>query len=45
MRILGKFHRRASNLDQARRHLEAGRQKTSTPFDRERTGRWLFLCM
>jgi RNA polymerase sigma-70 factor (ECF subfamily) len=41
---LGEFHRRAGDLDRARQHLEAARQKTTSPFDRELIDRRLALC-
>jgi predicted RNA polymerase sigma factor len=41
---LGEFHRRAGNLARARRHLEAARQQTNSPFDRELIDRRLAQC-
>ena len=42
---LGEFYRRAGDLAQARQHLEAARQKTSSPFDRELIDRRLAQCV
>jgi RNA polymerase sigma-70 factor (ECF subfamily) len=41
---LGELYRRAGNLDRARLYLEAARQKTSSPFDREIIDRRLAMC-
>jgi len=41
---LGEFYRRAGDLVRAREHLEAARQKTSSPFDRELLDRRLGQC-
>jgi RNA polymerase sigma-70 factor (ECF subfamily) len=41
---LGEFYRRAGDLTRARRHLEAARQKTNSPFDRELIDRRLSAC-
>jgi RNA polymerase sigma-70 factor (ECF subfamily) len=41
----GELHRRAGNLDQARRHLEAARRKTDSPHDREIIERRLARCL
>jgi RNA polymerase sigma factor (sigma-70 family) len=41
---LGELHRRAGDLDEARRHFEAAKQKTSSPFDREIIDRRLGQC-
>ena len=41
---LGEFYRRAGDLARARRHLEAARQKTNSPFDRELIDRRLAQC-
>jgi RNA polymerase sigma-70 factor (ECF subfamily) len=41
---LGEVYRRAGNYDLARRHLEAAKQKTSSPFDREIIERRLKQC-
>jgi len=41
---LGEFYRRAGDFTQARRHLEAARQKTNSPFDREIIDRRLAMC-
>jgi RNA polymerase sigma-70 factor (ECF subfamily) len=41
---LGELYRRAGDLDQARLHLEAARQKTSSPFDHHIIDRWLAKC-
>jgi RNA polymerase sigma factor (sigma-70 family) len=40
----GELHRRAGDLAQARRHLEAARGKTNSPFDREIIDRRLAMC-
>jgi RNA polymerase sigma factor (sigma-70 family) len=42
---LGEFHRCTGNLARARAHLEAARQKTRSPFDREVIDRRLALCV
>jgi RNA polymerase sigma-70 factor (ECF subfamily) len=42
---LGDFYRRAGDLARARRHLEAARQKTTSPFDRELIDRRLAQCV
>jgi RNA polymerase sigma-70 factor (ECF subfamily) len=42
---LGDFYRRAGDLARARRHLEAARQKTTSPFDRELLDRRLAQCV
>ncbi len=42
---LGEFYRRAGDLARARQHLEAARQKTNSPFDRELIDRRLAMCM
>jgi RNA polymerase sigma-70 factor (ECF subfamily) len=41
---LGEFYRRAGDLTRARQHLEAARQKTNSPFDRELIDRRLLQC-
>jgi RNA polymerase sigma-70 factor (ECF subfamily) len=41
---LGEFYRRAGDLARARQHLEAARQKTNSPFDRELIDRRLSVC-
>jgi RNA polymerase sigma-70 factor (ECF subfamily) len=41
---LGELYRRAGDLARARRHLEAAREKTSSPFDREIIDRRLANC-
>jgi RNA polymerase sigma-70 factor (ECF subfamily) len=41
---LGEFYRRAGDLARARQHLEAARQKTSSPFDHEVIDRRLAQC-
>jgi len=41
---LGELHRRAGDMDEARRHLEAAREKTTSPHDREIIERRLALC-
>jgi predicted RNA polymerase sigma factor len=41
---LGEFLRRAGDFDRARRHLEAAREKTHSPFDRELIDRRLAMC-
>jgi RNA polymerase sigma-70 factor (ECF subfamily) len=41
---LGEFYRRAGDLAQARRHLEAARRKTNSPFERELIDRRLAQC-
>ena len=41
---LGELYRRAGDLDQARRHLETARRKTTSPFDREIIDRRLANC-
>ena len=42
---LGEFYRRAGDFGRARRHLEAARQKTQSPFDREIIDRRLAQCV
>ncbi len=42
---LGEFYRRAGDLTRARQHLDAARQKTRSPFDREIIDRRLAMCM
>jgi RNA polymerase sigma-70 factor (ECF subfamily) len=42
---LGEFYRRAGDPARARRHLEAARQKTNSPFDRELIDRRLAQCL
>ena len=42
---LGEFYRRAGDPARARRHLEAARQKTTSPFDRELIDRRLAQCV
>jgi RNA polymerase sigma-70 factor (ECF subfamily) len=41
---LGELYRRAGNRVRARQHLEAARQKTTSPFDREIIDRRLAQC-
>jgi RNA polymerase sigma-70 factor (ECF subfamily) len=41
---LGEFYRRAGDFTRARRHLEAARMKTSSPFDHEIIDRRLAQC-
>jgi RNA polymerase sigma factor (sigma-70 family) len=41
---LGELYRRAGDLDRARQHLEAARQKTNSPHDREIIDRRLAMC-
>jgi RNA polymerase sigma-70 factor (ECF subfamily) len=41
---LGEFYRRAGDLARARQHLQAARQKTTSPFDRELIDRRLAQC-
>ena len=41
---LGDFYRRTGDLARARQHLEAARQKTASPFDRELLDRRLAQC-
>jgi RNA polymerase sigma-70 factor (ECF subfamily) len=41
---LGELYRRAGHLARARQHLEAARQKTTSPFDRELIDRRLAQC-
>jgi RNA polymerase sigma-70 factor (ECF subfamily) len=41
---LGDFYRRAGDLARARQHLEAAKQKTTSPFDRELLDRRLAQC-
>jgi RNA polymerase sigma factor (sigma-70 family) len=41
---LGELHRRAGDMARARRHFEAARAKTSSPFDRELIDRRLAAC-
>jgi RNA polymerase sigma-70 factor (ECF subfamily) len=42
---LGDFYRRSGDLARARQHLEAARQKTASPFDRELLDRRLSQCV
>ena len=42
---LGEFCRRAGDLTRARQHLEAARQNTTSPFDREIIDRRLAQCV
>jgi RNA polymerase sigma-70 factor (ECF subfamily) len=42
---LGDFYRRTGDLARARQHLEAARQKTTSPFDRELLDRRLAQCV
>lgn len=42
---LGEFYRRTGDLARARRHLEAAKQKTTSPFDRELIDRRLANCV
>jgi RNA polymerase sigma-70 factor (ECF subfamily) len=42
---LGELYRRAGDPARARQHLEAARQKTNSPFDRELIDRRLALCV
>jgi RNA polymerase sigma-70 factor (ECF subfamily) len=42
---LGEFYRRAGDLARAREHLEAAREKTASPFDREILDRRLAQCV
>ncbi len=42
---LGELYRRAGDLARARQHLEAARQKTTSPFDRELIDRRLAQCV
>jgi RNA polymerase sigma-70 factor (ECF subfamily) len=42
---LGELYRRAGDLVRAREHLEAAREKTSSPFDRALLDRRLALCV
>ncbi len=42
---LGELYRRAGDLARARQHLEAARQKTASPFDRELIDRRLAQCV
>ena len=42
---LGELHRRAGDLDRARHHLEAARQKTRSPHDRAIIDRRLSKCV
>jgi RNA polymerase sigma-70 factor (ECF subfamily) len=42
---LGELYRRAGEVDRARQHLEAAREKTNSPFDREIIDRRLSLCV
>jgi RNA polymerase sigma-70 factor (ECF subfamily) len=42
---LGEFYRRTGDLACARRHLEAAREKTASPFDRELLDRRLAQCV
>jgi RNA polymerase sigma-70 factor (ECF subfamily) len=41
---LGELYRRAGDLDRARRYLQAAREKTHSPFDRELIDRRLGKC-
>jgi RNA polymerase sigma-70 factor, ECF subfamily len=41
---LGEFYRRAGDFSQARCHLEAAKQMTTSPFDREIINRRLAMC-
>jgi RNA polymerase sigma-70 factor (ECF subfamily) len=41
---LGEFYRRTGDLARAREHLEAAREKTTSPFDRELLDRRLAQC-
>jgi RNA polymerase sigma-70 factor (ECF subfamily) len=41
---LGEFYRRAGDLIRARKHLEAARQRTKSPFDHELIDRRLAMC-
>jgi predicted RNA polymerase sigma factor len=41
---LGEFYRRAGNRTSARQHLEASRQKTTSPFDHQVIDRRLAMC-
>jgi RNA polymerase sigma-70 factor (ECF subfamily) len=42
---LGELYRRAGDLGRARQHLEAAREKTTSPFDRELIDRRLARCV
>jgi RNA polymerase sigma-70 factor (ECF subfamily) len=42
---LGELYRRAGDVTCARSHLEAARQKTNSPFDRELIDRRLAMCV
>jgi RNA polymerase sigma-70 factor (ECF subfamily) len=42
---LGELYRRAGDLEQARRHLTAAKEKTSSPSDHEIINRRLMKCM
>jgi RNA polymerase sigma factor (sigma-70 family) len=42
---LGELYRRAGDLDRARRHLEAAKQKTNSPSDHEIIDRRLARCL
>jgi RNA polymerase sigma-70 factor (ECF subfamily) len=42
---LGDFYRRAGDLARARQHLQAARQNTTSPFDRELLDRRLAQCV
>jgi RNA polymerase sigma-70 factor (ECF subfamily) len=42
---LGEFYRRAGDPTRARQHLEAARQKTNSPCDRELLDRRLSMCV
>jgi RNA polymerase sigma-70 factor (ECF subfamily) len=42
---LGELYRRAGDLARARHHLEAAREKTTSPFDRELIDRRLARCV
>lgn len=41
---LGEFYRRAGDLDRARQHLQAARQKTNSQFDQQLIDRRLLEC-
>jgi RNA polymerase sigma-70 factor (ECF subfamily) len=42
---LGEFHRRAGDITRALHHLEAAREKTTSPFERELIDRRLAQCV
>jgi RNA polymerase sigma factor (sigma-70 family) len=42
---LGEFYRRAGDRDRARQHLEAAKNKTNSPHDREIIDRRLAMCL